>query len=169
MITGLGGLVALTDYETLTLAGGEIGGFQNVVLFDPPASALERSLALAAGAIAHQPNDPRSRSFALAATAERHDPVPALRAIFGALRDSGELGGEQLRELLAGDREAPRPPERAGMLIRVMREAGIGRSSGTGPVREFGAVSSEEVDLARSEEFRRQASIHKEQIEFLRR
>lgn len=168
-IEGLGPPVALTDYEALARAGSDVGGFANVLLFDPPASPADQSLAGVAGDLVHVAMDPRSISFALAATAERHDPVRALRTLFKSLRESGPLEGEALRSLLAGDEETPRPPERAAMLVRVMREAGIGQSSGTGPVRDFGAVSSEEVDLERSEEFRRQATIHKEQIEFLRR
>lgn len=161
--------LALVDYETLARAQGPVAGFKNVVLFDPPASSREGQLAAAAGERIHAPSDHRSISFALAASAERHDPVPALRHLFKTLREKGPLEGEALRTLLSGDEEAPRPPERAAMLIRVMQEAGIGQSGGAGPVREFGAVSSEEVDLERSEEFRRQAAIHKEQIEFLRR
>jgi single-stranded-DNA-specific exonuclease len=169
VIDSLGGDLALTDYETLSRPEEGITGFRNVVLFDPPASARERSLAFRVGAVVHEPEDPRCRSFSLAAAAERHDPVPALRALYSVLRDSGGLEGEALRELLAGDEEAPRSPERAGMLIRVMMQAGIGQSGATGPVREFGVVSSEEVELERSEEFRLQAAVHKEQIEFLRR
>ena len=168
-IEGIRPPLALTDYETLARAQEPVGGFANVLLFDPPASREERFLAASAGDLIHVPTDPRSISFALAAVAERHDPVPALRMLFKSLRESGPLEGEALRSLLAGDEEAPRSPERAGMLVRVMREAGIGQSSGPGPVRDFGAVSSEEVDLERSEEFRRQTTIHKEQIEFLRR
>lgn len=168
-IDGLGRDLVLTDYESLALTEGRIGGFQNVVLFDPPASSAELAVATQAGALLHLPDDPRARSFALAASAERHDPTPALRVLFAALRDSGGLEGEALRALLAGDGEAPRPPERAGMLIRVMLQAGIGHSGGSGPVRQFGVVSSKEVDLESSEEFRRQKAIHEEQIAFLRR
>ena len=168
-IEGIAPPLALVDYETLARAEVPVAGFGNVVLFDPPASAREEKLAAAAGECVHTPTDHRSISFALAASAERHDPVPALRYLYKTLREEGPLEGEALRTLLSGDEEAPRPPERAAMLIRVMQEAGIGQSGGTGPVREFGAVSSEEVDLERSEEFRRQAAIHKEQIEFLRR
>ena len=169
VIESLGGDLALTDYETLSKAEAGSARFRNVVLFDPPASAYERSLAFGSGGVVHEPDDPRCRSFSLAAVAERHDPVPALRRLFAALRDSGGLEGEALRGLLAGDEQAPRSPERAGMLIRVMMQAGIGQSGTSGPVREFGAVSSGEVELERSEEFRRQAVAHKEQIEFLKR
>ena len=168
-LEGIGASVALTDYETLIRAVGPVGGFGNVLLFDPPASSVERQVAAATAKAIHVPTDPRSISFALAAAAERHDPVPALRGLFRTLKEEGPLEGEALRAVLAGDGEAPRSPERAAMLVRVMREAGIGQSGGMDPVREFGVVSSEDVDLERSEEFRRQATIHKEQIEFLRR
>lgn len=165
----IGPALSLVDYEALGLIEGLDGEFDNVVLFDPPASESELVRALAPGRLVHRPRDLGARSFALAAAAERHDPVPALREIFRALTESGSLEGEALRGLLAGSVEAPRSPERAAMLVRVMEEAGIGLREGTGPVREFGAVSSGEVDLTRSEEFRRQAEIHREQIEFLRR
>lgn len=165
----IGPALALVDYETLGRLEGLDQEFENVVLFDPPASESELVPALAAGGLLHRPHDLPARSFALAAAAERHDPVPALRELFRALSEGGPLEGESLRGLLAGSVEAPRSPERAAMLVRVMEEAGIGLREGTGPVREFGAVSSEEVDLTRSEEFRRQAEIHREQIEFLRR
>lgn len=168
-IDDLGRDLVVTDYESLALAQGKIGGFQNIVLFDPPASTAELALASRAGDLLHLPHDPRARAFALAASAERHDPAPALRVLFAALRDSGGLEGEDLRALLAGNEEAPRPPERAGMLIRVMLQAGIGRSGDSRPVREFGVVSSKEVNLESSAEFRRQRAIHEEQIAFLRR
>lgn len=168
-ISRIGPTLSLVDYETLGRADGLEAEFENVVLFDPPASEEDRARAMAFGHLVHLPYDLPARSFALAAAAERHDPVPALREIFRVLVERGPLGGEALRELLAGSIEAPRSPERAAMLVRVMEEAGIGLREGTGPVRELGAVSSGEVDLALSEEFRRQGEIHREQIEFLRR
>lgn len=166
---GIGPELCLVDYETLGRVVGLDGEFENVVLFDPPASQAELARAEALGRLVHRPHDLPATSFALAAAAERHDPVPALREIFSSLTESGPLGGEALRGLLSGSVEAPRSPERAAMLVRVMEEAGIGLREGTGPVREFGAVSSGEVDLTRSKEFRSQAEIHREQIEFLRR
>lgn len=161
--------VVLIDYETLAGWGGPERTFDNVVLFDPPASAAELDRARSLGGLLHLPDDPPARSFALAAAGERHDPVPALRAVFARLREGGPLKDEALRELLSGEEGAPRSPERAAILVAILEQAGIGQRGGTGPVREFGVVSSEEVDLERSEEFRRQAGIHREQIEFLRR
>lgn len=165
----LGPELSLVDYETLGRVEGLDGQFENVLLFDPPASELELARAVALGDLIHRPYDLPARSFALAAAAERHDPVPALREIFRVLTERGPLGDEALRQLLSGSVEAPRSPERAAMLVRVMEQTGIGLREGTGAVREFGAVSSGEVDLTLSDEFRRQAEIHREQIEFLRR
>lgn len=168
-LRGLDAPVILLDYETLAAWDAPGRTIDNVVLFDPPASAADLDRARGLGGLLHLPEDAPARSFALAAAGERHDPVPALRTIFARLREGGPLKGEALRELLSGGEGAPRPPERAAILVAILEEAGIGQRGGTGPVREFGVVSSEEVDLERSEEFRRQAEIHREQIEFLRR
>ena len=168
-LTEMGPPICLTDYETLALRAPTGDSFDNVVLFDPPASAADAGLAGGLGRIVHLPDDPPARSFALAASAERHDLVPSLRAVFASLRSEGPLEGEDLRRVLAGEDPAPRTPERAATLIRILEEAGIGHRSALGPVREFGVVSSEDVDLTRSEEFRRQAKVHREQVAWLRR
>lgn len=161
--------LTVVDYETLASKSPPIGHFENVVLFDPPASESEFELVRGLGGLVHQPDDPPSRSFALAAAAERHDPVPSLRLLFAKLRDEGPLRDEALRTLLAGGDQTPRAPERAATLVRILDESGIAQSDCSGTVRELGVVSSEEVDLERSEEFRRQSEIHREQVTFLRR
>lgn len=158
--------VLLTDFETLGILPRLSALFDEVVVFDPPSSAEE--LARAGGRRLHRAEDPASLSFTLAAASERFDPVPRLRILYREIREAGTLSGEGLLAALKGGDQTARSPERAAAFVNVMLEAGIVASSGIGPGRGLEVVSSKEVDLTISAEFRRLSEIHEEQIAFIR-
>lgn len=161
------GAIRLTDYRSVANEPDWMWKFENVVLFDPPTSSSSLEMALAGRGFLHRVEDRQSLAYALGA-AEAIDPRPALRTIFRSLRNDGELEGGQLREVLGHDGSAPRSPEQAAALFKVMIEAGIARSSGSRSERTLGSVSSEEIDIGRSEEFRRLIELQQEELAFLR-
>ena len=120
------------------------------------------------GGRVHLTRDLSSVDFALSASAERSDPVPQLRTIYREIRDAGSPTADELLGVLKGQGGAGRSPERAAALVTIMKEAGIVSISGTGPGRRLEVVSSKEVDLEVSAEFRRLTRTHKEQISFIR-
>ena len=139
-----------------------------MVLFDPPPSENVAGFVASGEGFVHRHSDRSSLAYALGA-AESRDPRPALRGIFRILRDRGELVGEALRGALAHDGSAPRAPEEAARLVKVMVEAGIAHTDGTRSGRNLGSVSSGEVDIERSGEFQRLIELQQEEIEFLKR
>ena len=160
--------VVLTDFETVGLSADLPGNFEEIVVYDPPASFDELALLMSGEGRAHRVEDSPSLAFSLAAAAERNDPVPTLRTLYRSVREAGTLSGDPLRDELAGTVDAPRPPERAANLVRVMLEAGIVATEGSGVDRRLEVVSSKEVDLGGSAEYRRLTGIHQEQISFIR-
>ena len=160
--------IGLTDFETLEIAEGLVEGFDETVIFDPPASEAQLLWAGSGSNRLHRVEDPSSVGFALAAAAERSDPVPQLRTLYREVAEGGRLTGSALLECLRGTGEHPRSPERAASLVRVVIEAGVVASEGNRSDRGLEVVSSKDVDLNRSAEFRHLASIHKEQIAFIR-
>jgi hypothetical protein len=143
-----------------------------VVVFDPVASSGQRAAAESAPrVIALQ--DPAGIEFAERACADRHALTGRLRILYRNLRDAGECSGEDLRRVLAGPAadggsgSAPCPGQ-AAILLRVLVEAGLARTSGEADARSAGIVSSEKVDLARSTTFSWQTRVHEEQVRFLR-
>lgn len=160
--------VVLLDFETLAISPGLAESFEEVVVFDSPSSEQDLARTGASGARVHRVEDRASLAFSLAAVAERSDPVPRLRVLYRQILEAGVLGGPDLLEALRGSSEVARPPERAATLITVMLEAGIVTSEGIGPDRGLEVVSSAEVDLDSSVEFRKLARIQEEQISFIR-
>jgi single-stranded-DNA-specific exonuclease len=162
------GSIRLTDYESLPPEPDWVSEFGNVVLFDPPPRPESLDLASAGGGLLHHVADRESLAYALGA-AETRDPRPFLRPIFRAVRDGGEITGEELKRMLDSDGVAPLAPERAAALITVLLEAGITRSTGTGTGRTLGSVSSDGIDLERSVEYRRLIALQQEETLFLKR
>jgi single-stranded-DNA-specific exonuclease len=160
--------VVLLDFETLALSPGLAEPFEEVVVFDSPSSEEDLARAGASGARVHRVEDRASLAFSLAAVAERSDPVPRLRVLYRQILEAGALVGSGLLDALQGSSDVARSPERAATLVTVMLEAGIVTSEGIGPDRGLEVVSSKEVDLDSSAEFRKLARIQEEQISFIR-
>jgi single-stranded-DNA-specific exonuclease len=164
--------VGLSDHATLAGMPDLVSGCATVIVFDPAASERERELAESARTVVHL-RDPAGTGFAEMASAGRHALTAPLRTLYRNLRDKGECSGEDLRQVLAApgaDSETePAPgPEQAAVLLRVLVEAGLARSTGESDARSAGIVSSEKVDLARSTTFSWQTRVHEEQVRFLR-
>jgi single-stranded-DNA-specific exonuclease len=164
--------VCLSDHSTIEANPDLTSACSTVVVFDPVASSGQRAAAESAPrVIALQ--DPAGIEFAERACADRHALTGRLRILYRNLRDAGECSGEDLRRVLAGPAadggsgSAPCPGQ-AAILLRVLVEAGLARTSGEADARSAGIVSSEKVDLARSATFSAQMRLHEEQIAFLR-
>lgn len=160
--------IVLLDYRCMPNDPAWISQFENVILFDPATNEKVAELVGSGAGFLHHNSDRSSLAYAFGA-AESRDPRPALRGIFRTLRERGDLRGGALREALARDGLAPRAPEEAACLVKVMVEAGIAHSEGTGSGRILGTVSSREVDIERSGEFQRLIELQREEIEFLKR
>lgn len=160
--------VGLCDYSSLVASDEPLRPGGPVLLFDPPAGPDQREAVVSLGAPLIGVLDPDSIAFAQRASADRHELTPHLRALYRALRETGESSGEALNAALSGDPALPHSPEAAAVLLRVLIETGAAHSEGSGAARRAGVVSSEGVELDSSPVFRDQARTHKEQIAFLK-
>lgn len=166
--------VGLTDYESLLTLAGPVPESALVLLFDPPASDLQKGVALSCGRSAYATSDRAAIEFAVAAAVDGHSLTGDLRVLFRSLKDAversggGDAGGEELLEILRGDRDHERSPERAALLLRVLIQTGLARTESLGGARRAGIVSSEKVDLTDSPLFSEQERLYKEQVAFLR-
>ena len=165
--------VLLTDFATLASpAAPPISGYDRIALLDPPYTAAsirgledtDLPIHLLAGA--------DEFAFTARVAAHRLDLTGQLRGIFRGFRDAGAIdgemiSGEELLELLASDGSASRSPEEAAVLMRVLIETGLARSSGIGSARAAGVVSSEKTELTASAVFVHHFELHKEQDRFL--
>jgi single-stranded-DNA-specific exonuclease len=160
--------IGFCDYTTLVGAEGGMRPEGIVLLFDPPASATEKQIALDCARLAIEVRDPAGVEFAVRASGDRHALTPHLRAMYRDLKARDQAAGRPLRQALAGPRELPHSPEMSATLLRILVEAGAATTDGSGAARRAGVVSSGKVELGTSPTFRRQSDIHKEQIAFLR-
>ncbi len=182
-----GGL-ALVDYALLERSPDVAQSFEHVVLVDPPASvAAERlaarpraagpdgdedtgtAAAAAAPGFLHLAWTDAEREFALAVCDEQHASRAAVATIFRALREAGEVGGEELRAALGGGGARALAPEAAARCFRVLAELGLIAGEPNGGAGSVGVVSSEGTDLERSAAFRAYRAQHSEAQRFLAR
>lgn len=149
--------LALTDYAALELAPELAAAFEHVVLVDPPRGPADEARAglpgPGGGGFLH-PLWGQGDGFALAAARERAPARETVAAVYAALREAGEAGGERLREALAGPGPRPRSPETAARCFRVLRELGLVRGEPEGGRGLAGVVSSERKELGSSASFR---------------
>lgn len=166
--------VGLTDYSSIERMPGLLDGAGTLLLFDPPASAAQQAGVAASEANAYTVDDAATRGFALSACADRHALAPALRVLYRELREAGgdeprgEVSGDMLREVLSGEGPQARSPERAALLLSVLVEAGLARSTGSDDAHSAGVVFSEGAVLSGSPIFCEQERIHEEQVAFLK-
>lgn len=171
-----GAKILLTDHETLgRLDPGVLETFPETVMLDPPGDPHELDRVLAGTGRLHDVSGPDEYRFAAAAAGHRFDLTDDLRALYRAIRDAEPaaegtgLPDEKAREVLGGDPVLPRSPERAALLVRVLRQSGVLREDDTGTVRMPGVVSSGKVELTRSAVFSAGITLFKERTEFLKR
>ena len=170
---------ALTDYAALERAPEIVGGFEHVVLVDPPASARQESLAGRAldgwsggggrPGYLHLAWEESGVAAALAALEEQMARRPTLIGVFRELREMGEASGEELRTALRGAGSRPRSPEAAARCFRVLDELGLVQGAPEGGRGTVGVVSSEGTDLERSAAFRAYGALHQEGLRYLER
>jgi single-stranded-DNA-specific exonuclease len=165
--------LALTDYAALATAPDLAGGFEHVVMVDPPSGAAEDDLCAMTGAAApgflHRLWTGAEREFAIAVCDQRHASRAAVGGLYRRLRETGEGSGAIRREVLAGAAAYPLEPEASARCFRVLDELGLvdgAPDHGAGVVR---VVSSEGTDLERSAAFRAYRAEHAEAVPFLER
>ncbi len=167
--------VLLLDHAALAgLPPSALDGFPHLILLDPPATPAELAGTLAGTGRIHVVGGGDELEFAVRVAEHRADPTPELRELYVAIRDGGAiddgpaLAGEDLLAVLGGPSERPRSPERAALLVGVLRENGLLRTDGVGAARTLRVVSSVKVDLAGSPAFTTHIERHKELVTFLR-
>jgi single-stranded-DNA-specific exonuclease len=186
-----GGL-ALTDYSALAMCSDLAAGFEHVVLVDAPRGPVDAKLASlprapesASTAPAEISDDPDSRSAVVApgylhplftqaeeafglSVLERQAPSRAVIAgTFRALREGGELSGEELRAALSGGPH-PLAPEAAARALRVLLELDLVAGEANAGAGVVGVVSSEGTQLERSAAFRAYSTEFSEAHRFLK-
>ncbi len=146
--------------------------FEHVVLVDPPAcERVDELLRLprSDGGFLHQAWGEAERGFCLGMLEQHLAQRPALISVFRGLRESGDCGGEQLREALGGRGTEVRRPEAAARCFRVLTELGLVQGDPEAGNGTVGVVSSSETELERSGSFRAYSARYKECLRFLER
>jgi single-stranded-DNA-specific exonuclease len=165
-----GGL-ALTDYSALAICPDLAAAFEHVVLVDAPRSAADAELASRprSAAPSAEGSEPArgvapgylhplftqaEEAFGLSVLERQAPSRAAVAAAFRALREGGELSGEDLRAALSGDRPHPLAPEAAARTLRVLLELGLVAGEPKTGAGVVGVVSSQGTQLERSAAFR---------------
>ena len=97
---------------------------------------------------------PAEAEFALAVLEEQLGSRQTVAAVFRALREAGECGGERLCAALGGGGARPLGPRAAARCFRVLTELDLVRGDPCGGSGSAGVVSSEGTKLERSSAFR---------------
>jgi hypothetical protein len=148
------------------------GGFEHVVLVDPPPFAQVEDLArrpTADGGYVHLAWGEAEHRFALAMLDEQLARRAVLIGLFRELREAGEVGGEALLTALRGSGPRPRSAETAARCLRVLTELSLVQGSPRGGSGSVGVVSSEGTELERSAAFRAYGARHQEGLKYLER
>lgn len=161
--------MTLADYAGLERSPGTARAFTHVVLVDPAPSPYLDALAsqCAADGYLHPVWGEAERRFALSVLAAEWARREEVAAVYRALREAGEAGGEELRSALAGSAALPRRPEVAARCLRVLSELGLVQGTPDGGGGTVGVVSSEGTDLERSAAFRAYGARFKEGKQYL--
>ena len=174
LVTDFASLEAGTGGGAFRPAGFDLAqaGFERIALLDVPYTEASLALLARSHLPIHLLAGPDEIGFSARVAAHRLDLTAQLRNLFRALRDgarpdSPHLDGETLRETLSADGQLVRSPEQAALLLRVLIETGLARSTGVGGARNAGVVSSERTDLSASAVFVHHVSLHKDHERFL--
>jgi single-stranded-DNA-specific exonuclease len=151
--------LAIIDYAALERAPELACAFQHVVLVDPPRSTRDEMLtglpcAEKGPGFLHVLWTEAEREFAAKALAEQWPGREAVARSFRALREPGDVDGEQLRKFLAGEGKYPLCPEACARRFRVLSELGLLQGAPEGGAGVVRVVSSERTELQRSAAFR---------------
>lgn len=173
-----GGL-ALIDYAALGSEPCLAGGFEHVVLIDPPPSPRAEHQAVLpfeaeggsgpSSGFLHKVWGEAEIAFSLSALEDEFAQRRQMVAVFKDLRDAGEVSGESLLTVLSGRGRHQRSPESAARCFRVLDELGIILGSPDSGAGAVGVVSSKETNLERSEAFRAYTTRYQEIQRFLDR
>jgi single-stranded-DNA-specific exonuclease len=112
----------LASYGELELSASSLGGFDQVVALDPPASRLERQRLTAGAGLTHLAWGPAELRFTEQIHEREYGLRPSLVALYRTLRDRQRAAGEELEHLLRGDGPHGRSAPLAGRLVRVLVE-----------------------------------------------
>jgi single-stranded-DNA-specific exonuclease len=151
--------LALTDFGALAHEPELAAHFEHVVLVDPPWGRDEEQAVAVPWSgeghgFVHQLWGDAEREFASRVLGEQWPGRDPVVAAFRALREAGEVGGEELRRALAGAGSHPLCPEACARRFRVLGELGLVQGAPEGGAGLVRVVSSERTDLERSPAFR---------------
>jgi hypothetical protein len=166
--------LAVTDYAALERVPELAGGFEHVVLVDPPRNALdemrtESPCGEGDPGFLHVLWSAAEREFAAKALAEQWPGREAVASSFRALCEIGEASGGPLRKTLAGEGNHPLCPEACARRFRVLSELGLVQGAPGGGAGLVRVVSSERTELQRSAAFRAYGERLSEAQQFLAR
>ena len=161
------GLV-VADWAALSREPRVFEGAKHAVLVDPPPfPELEAAVARGPGYL-HVAWGDAEIEFALRVHDAEWDLGPALRTTYLALRErGGEVGGDELVDVLAGGGAHPRTPEVAARCVRVLVELGLAACELDGGDRRLRVVSSQGTELERSRAYVAYRGRHEEGRRFL--
>jgi single-stranded-DNA-specific exonuclease len=169
----------VTDYAALERSPSLAGEFDHVVMADPPSSNWHEWLATRPvdgwsegdghPGFAHRAWDEGSTALALAALERQLARRPALIGLYRNLREAGEVGGDDLLDVLRGKAPHARGPEAAARCFRVLADLELVRGEPEGGEGVVGVVSSEGTDLESSEAFRAYGDRYQEGLRYLER
>jgi single-stranded-DNA-specific exonuclease len=165
--------LALIDYAALERQPDLAGGFEHVVLVDPPRSEGDEWRAglpcPGGGGFLHAAWTGAELEFAGQALAEQWATREGVATAYRALRQTGDAKGNRLREALVGTGSHPLCPEAGARRFRVLRELGLLQGSPEGGDGVVRVVSSVRTDLQRSAAFRAYSERLSEAQRFLER
>ncbi len=161
--------VVLADGIALEAEPELASGFEHVVLVDPPAFPHLERLVISGSGYAHLAWGEAEHRFALAMLDEQLARRDVLIALFRDLREAGEVGGEELLEVLRGGGRFARGPETAARCFRVLSELGLVQGVPNRSGGSVGVVSSEGTELEHSAAYRAYGARHQEGLQFLER
>jgi single-stranded-DNA-specific exonuclease len=121
-LSGRAGGFALISHAGLADEPGLVEGFGQVVVLDPPSSALGRELVLAGFGYTHLCWGDAELRFAQQMHELEFGLRTSLVALYRSLRERGRVAGEELEALLRGDDAHGRSARLAGRLLRVFTE-----------------------------------------------
>jgi single-stranded-DNA-specific exonuclease len=169
-IAAAGTGLVVADWAALERASELLEGFEHVVLIDPPPFGYLDAVAARGSGYLHLAWGESELEFARRAHDATWELRPALRTIYGALREAEEaVKGEALLAALAGTGAHPRTPEDAGRCARVLADLELIAWDGAGADRSLRVVSSGGTELERSEAYVAYRARHEEGATFLSR
>jgi len=169
-LAGLGGRrggFALITHEGLADEPELMTEFEQVVVLDPPVSALNDAITRIGSGFTHLAWGEPELRFTQQVHEQEYGLRASLVALYRDLRDRGRVSGEELERMLRGDGTHARSARLAGRLVRVLTELDLVSLDLDLPALEIAAAQP--TELERSDAYRAYTQIHEDGLRFLSR